>query len=104
MKIKTFVIVVVAIVALTGCRDRNDPQTKANNWVNANTPEFVVDTPKGKLFRIWIDMGSGKHPDRIYFFENATNNTISVNKTISNGKSSHVETTVVIDGVEYIRK
>ena len=104
MKIKTFFIVVAAIATLTGCRGVSDPETRAINSINAKSPEFVADTSKGKLFRIWIDMGASGRHDRVYFFEDTTNNTISINETMGSGKSSHTETIVVINGVEYIRK
>lgn len=84
MKLKTISILTVAIVVLSGCRGRNDPETMSINIKNENSPEFVADTPKGKLFRIWIDIGSDRNADRVYFFENNTN--LTVNMTISNGK------------------
>lgn len=101
MKNKT-ILIVVAAITLCGCRDGNDPETKAINSVNANAPEFIANTPKGKLYRINIDIGSGIRPDRIYFFENS--NEVNINRTISSGKTTRPEATVLIDGVEYIRK
>ena len=91
----------VAAFVLIGCRGRNDPETLAVNRVNTNSPEFVADTPKGKLYRIMIDMGSTPS-DRVYYFEYS--NEVNVNQTVKQGKTSHVETTVILDGVEYIRK
>jgi len=101
MKINT-IFVIVAAVVLVGCRGRNDPETIAANRVNANSPEFVTDTPKGKLYRIMIDMGITTSSDRVYYFDRS--NEVNINQTVKQGKTSHVETTVVIDGVEYIRK
>lgn len=103
MKIK-IIFAILAGFILVGCIGPSDPQTKAKNKINANSPEFVADTSKGKLYRIWIDMGSSHNADRVYYFENATNNEITVNETVSNGKTSHTQTVVIIDGVEYIRK
>jgi hypothetical protein len=102
MKIKTL-LTIFSIVFFTGCRDRNDPETRAINHMNANSPTFIADTPKGKLYRIDIDMGSAVSGDRIYYFD-GTNETININSTIKSGKSSRVQTVVIIDGVEYIRK
>lgn len=102
MKNKIILSIITAII-FTGCRERNDPETLEANRVNAQTPEFVADTPKGKLFRINIDMGSTRSKDRIYYFD-TNNETININRDVKHGKSSRVETTVIIDGVEYIRK
>lgn len=90
-----------AIIILVGCRGPNDVDTRARNTESAYQPEFVANTPKGKLFRIWLDMGSSMQADRVYYFENDTN-TITLNKT--SGKNHHVEAIVVIDGIEYIKK
>lgn len=98
-------IICVLIVLLAGCRDRHDPETLAINNINAKRPEFVADTPAGKLYRIWVDMGS-LHHDRVYYFD--TNNTVSINNThnIQSGKTTQsiTETVVVIDGKKYLLK
>lgn len=101
MKIK-FIAVIAASLALVGCRDQNDPETRIINQKNASNPEFVADTPKGKLYRIKIDIGSGKHNDRIYFFENS--NDVTVNQTVAQGKNHHTQATVIVNGKEYVPK
>jgi hypothetical protein len=101
MNTKLFVLLIAA-TSLVGCRRENDPETRAINQVNANAPEFVANTPKGKLYRIIIDIGAGRHEDRIYYFENS--NEVNINKTIQSGKTSRTETSVIIDGKEYILK
>jgi hypothetical protein len=102
MKNKIILSIVTAII-FTACRGRNDPETLEANRANAQSPEFVADTPKGKLFRINIDMGSTGSKDRIYYFD-TNNETININRDVKHGKTSRVETTVIINGVEYIRK
>lgn len=97
------ILSIITVIVFTGCRDRNDPETLSANRANAQSPEFVADTAKGRLFRINIDMGSAAHADRIYYFD-STNETININSDVKSGKSSRVETTVIINGVEYIRK
>ena len=94
-------IILLAAVALVGCRDENDPETRAINQVNANSPVFVADTPKGKLYRIAINRGN-QHPDRVYYFDNS--NEVNVNQTKSSGKASQVETSIIVNGKEYVPK
>ena len=103
MKNKYAFLLAISIVAFVGCRERNSPETQALNYQYGKNPEFVTETVKGNLYRIWVDMGQNQSHDRIYFFENDTN-TITLNSTIRHSKSSHVQATMVIDGVEYIRK
>ena len=93
----------LVVVSLTGCENRNDPSVRATNQHFANNPEFVADTPHGKLFRIWVDMGSSYHADRVYFFEKDTN-SITVNETHPSGKTSYSSAVLLINGVEYVPK
>ena len=102
MKLNTL-LAIAAVAIFTGCRPANSPVTYAINQANANSPEFVADTPMGKLYRINIDRGSEVRQDRIYFFDKNTN-IVNINSTIQSGKFSHVQSVVIIDGVEYIRK
>lgn len=88
---------------VVGCRPENSPETRLINQNNAKSPQFVVDTPRGKLYRINIDRGEGNYPDRIYFFDTATN-SVTVNSTVANGKSSYTKAVLVVDGVEYVPK
>lgn len=99
MKNKNILLFLAGIVFLTGC---DVPEArKIDTEYSAKNPEFVVDTPKGKLYRITIYQKHGWN-DRIYFFE--TNNTVNINTDEGRGKSRNVKTTVIIDGVEYIQK
>ena len=95
-----FLFCFVAAFGLAGCRMEHDPETKRINQSNANAPEFIVDTPRGKLYRINIDRGQS-NDDRVYWFENSDG--VSINTTIKSGKTYHTET-IMVDGIEYIRK
>lgn len=99
------ILLVAAVGVLTGCdfKGRNDPETISKNQVNANFPEFVADTPKGKLYRIWINMGSQSDQDRVYYFDTDTN-SVTVNSTIKAGKTFHTQASLIINGVEYVPK
>ena len=99
---KSFSFCIVALLLL-GCRPENSPETRLINQNNAKSPQFVVDTPRGKLYRINIDRGECSQPDIIYFFDMDTN-SVTVNSTVSNGKSSYTKAVLVVDGVEYVPK
>lgn len=96
---KLLVLLVLAFVV--GCdEDRNDPKIVA---INENTllgnGEYVGKLKNGNaIHRYTIDMG--RAPDHyIYVVDN--NAATTVNRTVSNGDTSRVETTVIIDGTRY---
>lgn len=65
---------------------------------SASSPEFVTDTPKGKLYKIIIYRDFGRN-DRVYFLD--TNSPITINSDENKGA---VKSIIIIDGAEYIRK
>ena len=98
---KLFCLFVGALL-FAGCNDIASPEVRAINQSNVNDPTFVADTPKGKLYQIVIDRGSGRSPDRIYYFENDTN--ITVNSTVPQGKNRVTTAVLIVNGIEYVPK
>lgn len=65
---------------------------------------LVATTPQGKLYLIFVRPypKNNDHYDRVYFFDN--NPTVSVNSEVKHGKHSVTETSVLVNGKEYVPK
>ena len=106
MKNKLFVCVVAAL-ALVGCGPATPSQIasmQAENQNNSSNPMLVATTPQGKLYLIFVRPypKNENHYDRVYFFDN--NPTVSVNAEVKHGKQNVTETTVLVNGKEYVPK
>jgi len=82
---------------LIGCMESPQDLNKLTKE-SASSPEFVTDTPKGKLYKIIIYRDFGRN-DRVYFLD--TNSPITINSDENKGA---VKSIIIIDGAEYIRK
>jgi hypothetical protein len=101
LSISVFVTLIVATLLMVGCTSKEEARQQTKH--NFQTPELVQEnTPKGKLWRVEIIQPGGAYSHWVYWFDNSSN-TISVNYSIPSGKS-HVNQSIVIDGVEYIPK
>lgn len=106
MKNKLFFCVVAAL-ALVGCGPATPQQiasTQAENQNNSKNPTLVATTPQGNLYLIFIRpyAKNDQHYDRVYYFD--TNATVTVNTEVKHGKHSVTETTVLVNGKEYVPK
>ena len=106
MKIK-FIAVIAAALALVGCGPATPSQIasmQAENQNNSSNPTLVATTPQGKLYLIFVRpyAKNNNHYDRVYFFDN--NPTVSVNAEVKRGKQNVTETSVLVNGKEYVPK
>lgn len=106
MKNKLFVCIIAAL-ALVGCGPATPSQIasmQAENQNNSSNPMLVATTPQGKLYLIFVRPypKNVDHYDRVYFFD--TNATVSVNAEVKHGKHSTTETSVIVNGKEYVPK
>lgn len=96
----------LAIVALVGCKPTPEEIVKQKNTNSklANSPRLVAETPQGNLYLIFSQPYVNRNDieDRIYFFD--TNKTVSVNSERRQGKFNVTETTVIVNGKEYVPK
>ncbi len=91
--------VLLVLLILIGC-GRNAEEAAAFNQENANHPRLVLTMPDGRqLYRIVIDSPDIRHYHYVYFFDKG-DKTISVNYSVSQGKTTRNQT-IVIDGVTY---
>lgn len=74
---RNYLIGFCAVLLLTGC--------------NPSPQDFVRPYPKLE-----------SHYDRVYFFDNTP--TVSVNAEVKHGKQNVTETTVLVNGKEYVPK
>jgi hypothetical protein len=94
---KLFLILFCLLIA--GCgTPHNDPAIMAQNRVTlSGKGEQVGTLPDGReIRRYYINMGK-LHDHWIY----VTNDTITINRTISQGKTTFNHVSVIINGIEY---
>ena len=97
---KKYIILAVSLL-LVSCKSKQEADSETRD--NFKHPELVQEnTVKGNLWRVEIVHPGGAYSHWVYWFDHSSN-TVSVNYSISHGKSSHNQT-VVIDGVEYVPK
>ena len=98
----------IAIGLTTGCTPSNDPVVRATNKSNlSKSGEYIGTFDDGRsLYRYIIDNGSAyDHYVYIVKTDEGVEGEKSINYPVKSGKNStRIETIVVIDGVEYIRK
>ena len=104
---KNYLIFIVAALALVGCGPATPSQIasmQAENQNNSINPMLVATTPQGKLYLIFVRPypKNENHYDRVYFFDN--NPTVSVNTEVKHGKHTVTETSVLVNGKEYVPK
>lgn len=93
---KNFTFLIILLIA-PGCSNELESARIERHNNLFNNPLLVADkTPKGKLYR--IDIGE----DRIYWFDNSTNN-INIATTYRENKRFKNKT-ILVDGIEYIEK
>lgn len=96
-KIALSLIVAVSIV---GCTDENSHEVRIANKENFSSPKEVGVLPNGQVVkRVTLERGA-HHNHYIYFADGA----ITVNHAVPHGKSTVNQVTVMINGVEYIKK
>ena len=106
MKNKLFICIVAAL-AFVGCGNPATPSQiasmHAENQNNSSNPTLVASTPQGNLYLIFIRPDAKyRDYDRVYFFD--TNTTVSINADVKRGKRTVTETSVIINGKEYVPK
>ena len=97
----------IAALALVGCAPPSQQEIAAMQTENQNhssNPTLVATTPQGKLYLIFVRPypKSKYHYDRVYFFD--TNATVSINAEVKHGKHNVTETSVIVNGKEYVPK
>ena len=97
----------LATIALVGCAPPTPQQIavqQAENTANSNSPQLIASTPQGNLYLIFVRPFPKQTEkfDRIYFFD--TNKTVTINSDHTQGKSTITETTVLVNGKEYVPK
>lgn len=77
---------------------------QAENQKNSGNPQLVATTPQGNLYLIFVrpNPKNESYYDRVYFFD--TNATVSINTEVKHGKHNVTETSVLINGKEYVPK
>lgn len=97
---------IFAAIALVGCAPTQEEIAvqKVKNNESVNNPQFVAETPRGKLYVVFVQpyANSENITDRIYFFENDTN--VTVNSEYRAGKRFNTQAILMINGVEYVQK
>lgn len=95
------ILSIISFLSLVSCDGPNDPAPMAATKSSFENPEKVGTLQDGReVFCAKRDMESNSHPRYIYF----VGNTITANHTVPQGKTSYNQVTVLIDGVEYVRK
>lgn len=103
---RNYLIGFCAVLLLTGCNP--SPQEiatmQAENQNNSNNPTLVATTPQGKLYLIFVRPypKNNNQYDRVYFFDN--NDSVSINAEVKHGKQNVTETSVLVNGKEYVPK
>jgi hypothetical protein len=92
-------LILIAALIMGGCTEENDSSVLKENQINGQNPEFVANTLIGKLYRITISRGD-KFSDRVYYIDNNTNNSVTVNSSTKHGNTA----VLIINGVEYVPK
>jgi hypothetical protein len=110
MKNKLFICIVAAL-ALVGCAPPSPQEIaamqakmEAENQTRSSNPTLVATTPQGNLYLIFVRPypRNESRYDRVYFFD--TNATVSINAEVKHGKHNVTETSVLINGKEYVPK
>ena len=106
MNIKSLVIVLGCLL-MVGCNEEvfeREQRIKNNNAAGQNPQLILEQSPKGRLYCITIRHPEDRYRDHfVYFFDNDSNHTVTMNHSEMEGKVS-VNKVVVINGVEYIPK
>ena len=95
---KKFLIPLILGFLMVGCElskvNTTTAATESQATVALNLTKGLEDC---KLY--WFTTGENSHPISIV---RCPNSTVSTNQEVTEGKVTHVQTTVTIDGVEYI--
>ena len=98
---KKILLLIVSVTGLTCCEGPFDEEPQKQTEQNFANPQKVGTLPDGRVVNVVRRvMGSGVHDHYIYF----VGETITTNTTIPTGKTSYNQTTVLINGVEYVKK
>lgn len=88
---------------LVSCGKKTEKEKTELNTSAAKSPESIVDLPGiGNIKMVEVYYRGGHRPDRVYYINKSQ--PISVNSDVQQGKTSVVETVVIINGEEYIKK
>lgn len=107
MDMKNKLIICCASLFLIGCvppTKQEITKMQDENQNNIKDPQLIATTQQGNLYLIFIRPfpRNENHYDRVYFFD--TNATVSVNTEVRHGKIDVTESSVFINGKEYILK
>ena len=95
---KKILITIAVGLLLTGCQpprvNTTTAATESQATVGLNLTKGLEDC---KLY--WFTTGENSHPISIV---RCPNSTVSTNQKVTDGKITYVQTTITIDGVEYI--
>jgi len=101
---KQIIVAMLAGLLLVGCSNEYSSGPKRASISNGKNPELILkETPKGALYRITIDRGAAHATHYVYFFDQKSNTTVTLNHSERSGKT-HYNNVVVVDGVEYVPK
>lgn len=102
-KLALLVFAAASIVAvLTSCERPTDPAPIARTHDNFASPRTVGVLPDGRSVSVVVVDRGLSHDHFIYFVDNPDGKStdVTVNKTVSAGKTTYNEATVIIDGVK----
>lgn len=100
---KTFglaALLTVLAFLLPSCGD-SPAEAQAKTEASFDRPREAGTLPDGRKIKyVVVSRGASYHDHYIYFVDGA----ITVNRSVSQGKTTTNQVTVLIDGVEYVRK
>lgn len=97
------ILILISLAFLTSCSTEDSSEVTKENEKNFNNPKEIGTFPDGKkLFRVEYEMGASRHNHFIYYISDGS--VITLNKTTQQGKTSFNQTTIIINGEEYIKK
>lgn len=100
MKLKYLFIALLSIGFLSGCGGRSPELCKQKTEYNFDHPHKVGVLNGRELYRVRV-VNYDIHDHYVYFFKNS-DDVITMNRTVSQGKTTINTVQVIIDGKPYI--
>ena len=95
--------ILILILFLTGCTSSNDPSVIQKNAITLSSEGELVGKLKDgrEVRRFVINNGDtiGSHNHWLYLVDDS--DTVTVNHTVSSGKTSHLKVEVIVEGKKY---